>query len=250
MHVPAASIRALTVALEQMCDEYGFPPSEEFKWSPSKGSWMWSNLQRATREEFCTDCLKAAAEHKAQAFVVIEDERFRSTSSRRDDHELDVVKLFLERCQGHLEDTETEAIVLADHPSGGRPAEAEFVATCLRTLRSGTGWVIPTRIALVLTEDSKNTRLLQLADLIVGCTLAFVAGDDRRSPRLFENHILRLLRRSEDGRIGGFGLKLHPDNSYVNLYHWLLGDMTYKSYGIPKPMPRADRPYANGPLGA
>jgi hypothetical protein len=28
------------------------------------------------------------------------------------------------------------------------------------------------------------------------------------------------------GRIGGFGIKIHPDFNYANLYHWLLATMT------------------------
>lgn len=238
MYVPGASVRSLAVMLERICDEFGFPPNEEFKWSPSKDSWMRDGLWGPTRAEFFVDCLKTAARHGVEACVVVEDVRHRSTSGNGDDHELDVVKLFIERCQGHLERTGTEALVLADHPSGGRPAEAEFAAACLRTLRRGTRYVDPDRIALVVTEDSKNTRLLQLADLIVGCTLAYVAGETKRSPRLFEDHIRGLLRRSDDGRIGGFGLKLHSDRVYANLYHWLLGDKTLAAF----------LPYAKGPL--
>jgi len=226
MQVPGASVRSLAVALERICDEFGFPPSEEFKWSPNRNSWMWENIRGGTQRELYVDCLKAAADHDVAAWVVVEDTAYRSTAGRGDDHELDAVKVFLERCQRHLDETDTEALVLADHPSGGRPAEAEFAAACLRTLRKGTGYVQPDRVALVVTEDSKNTRLLQLADLIVGCTLAFVSGESRRSPPLFEDHIRALLRRSGDGRIGGFGLKLHPDRVYGNLYHWLLGDKT------------------------
>jgi hypothetical protein len=238
MYVPSDSVRSLAVTLEQFCEEYGFPDDEEFKWSPGRGSWMRENLSGATRTEFLVDCLEAATAHAVQACVVVEDARHRTAAGRGDDHELDAVRLFIERCQGHLEGTETEAILLADHPSGGRPAEAEFAAACLRTLRKGTRYVHPTRVALVVTEDSKNTRLLQLADLIVGCTLAYVAGETRYSPRLFEGHIHGLLRRSEDGRIGGFGLKLHSDRVYRNLYHWLLGDKSLAPF----------LPYVNGPL--
>jgi hypothetical protein len=38
--------------------------------------------------------------------------------------------------------------------------------------------------------------------------------------------------------IGGFGLKLHPDNVYHNLYHWLLDDKSLAPF----------LPYVNGPL--
>jgi hypothetical protein len=237
MYVPGARVRSLAVTLEQICDEIGFPDDEEFKWSPAKGSWMRENLSRETRREFFLACLDAAKESEVEACIVIEVEGHHTTTGD-DDHERDVVRLFLERCHNHLVGTETEAIVLADHPSGGRPAEAEFAAHCLQTLRQGTRYVDPNRISLVVTEDSKNTRLLQLADLFVGCTLAYVAGDNRLSPELFEDHIRGLLRRSDKGRIGGFGLKLHPDRIYGNLYHWLVGDKSLVQF----------RPYVNGPL--
>jgi hypothetical protein len=245
MHVPGDSVRPLAIALETMCEEYGFPSSEEFKWSPGRETWMRKRLTGGTRKEFFVDCLESAAQYGVQGCIVVEDESHRSTSGGDDNHELDVVKLFLERCHGHLEGTNTEAIVIADHPSGGRPAEAEFAATCLRTLRVGTGYVRPDRIAMVLTEDSKNTRLLQMADLIVGCTLAYVAGDDRSAASLFEDHIRDLLRRSPEGRIGGFGLKLHPDRVYLNLYHWLLDDKDFHRYGDPFGIPEANHPYVN-----
>jgi hypothetical protein len=198
---------------------------------------MRKNVRGGTQEELYVECLKLATEHGVQAWVMVEDVAYRSTTGS-DNHELDVVHLFLERCQSQLEETETEAILLADHPSGGRPAEAEFAEACLRTLRHGTRYVRPTRVALVVTEDSKNTRLLQLADLIVGCTLAFVAGENRRSPTLFEKHIRALLRRSEKGRVGGFGLKIYPDRVYRNLYHWLLEDELKTPFG----------PYGKDPL--
>jgi hypothetical protein len=248
LHIPSDSIRALAVTLEEICEEYGFPsPQDEFKWSPSRGTWMRDNLRR-DRHDFFVDCLKAAEEQEARAVVVVEDASRRSTSRRRDDHERDVVKVFLERSHKHLDGTGTEAIILADHPSGGRPAEAAFAANCLKTLRDGTPYVNLERVAMVLTEDSKNTRLLQLADLIVGCTLAYVGGEKTHSPDLFENHIRDLLRRTGDGRIGGIGLKLHPDLTYVNLYHWLLGDTHFHKNGDGHPLPVEGHPYVNGPL--
>jgi hypothetical protein len=95
-----------------------------------------------------------------------------------------------------------------------------------------------------LTGDSKNTRLLQLADLIVGCTLAYVSGEDEYSPPLFEGQIKGMLRE-EGGRIGGVGLKLHPDFSYANLYHWLLDDESFWKNMIGQALPMKGWPYVN-----
>lgn len=245
LHIPADGVRALGRSLDDLCQEYGFPSHEdEFKWSPHRGTWIRENLRGDDRESFFIDCLEAAKEEGAEACVVIEDGSRRNTAGSHVDHELDAVKVFLERTDHHLSEAGTEAILLADHPTGGRPAEARFVAECLRTLREGTRFMDLERTALVVTEDSKNTRLLQLADLVVGCTLSYVSGEDEYSPSLFEGQIRGMLR-SEGGRIGGVGLKLHPDFCFANLYHWLLGDDVLWKSGVGHPMPLKGWPYVN-----
>ncbi|HVW45770.1 MAG TPA: DUF3800 domain-containing protein [Solirubrobacterales bacterium] len=244
-HVPGASVLPLRLRLDEICERYGFPShDEEFKWSPDRKSWMHGNLQFESREKFYVDCLKAAADHEAEACVVIEDANYKTMSGSAEGHELDAVKILLERIDWHLHNRGTDGLVVADDPSGGREAEAEFVAECLRTLREGTRFMDLKRISLVLTEDSKSTRLLQLADLIVGCTVAYVGGEDRFSPPLFEPYIKPLLR-SDGGRIGGVGLKIHPDLRYGNLYHWLVGDEYLKKHGTGHPLPANNVPYVN-----
>jgi hypothetical protein len=247
LHIPRGGVRVLERTLEETCAEYGFPShQDEFKWSPDRRSWMRKNLHGELREGFFIDCLEAAKEEGAEACVVIEDKSRRSTAGERDDHELDVVKVFLERTDHHLKSIGTEAFLMADHPTGGRPAEARFVAHCIETLRKGTDFMDLERTALVVTEDSKNHRLLQLADLIVGCTLAYVSGEDEHSPALFNSQIKGMLRQ-EGGRIGGVGLKLHPDFNFANLYHWLLGDTTLWKDSLGEPLPMRGRAYVNGP---
>ncbi len=247
MHVPSDNVRNLELLLADLCREYGFPShTDEFKWSPGRGSWMRKNLHGDDRREFFEDCLDAAKEECAQACVVIQDTSRRSTSGGTDDHELEVVKVFLERTDHHLASVGAQAFLLADHPTGGQAAEARFVSQCLETMREGTRFMDLERTALVLTGDSKNTRLLQLADLIVGCTLAYVSGEDEHSPPLFEGQIKEMLRE-EGGRIGGVGLKLHPDFSYANLYHWLLGDQTLWKGIVGQGLPLKGWPYVNSP---
>jgi hypothetical protein len=245
LHIPSDSVRPMIEDLDTLCTEYKFPSYEhEFKWSPDRRSWMRRNLQGEDREAFFIDCLEIAREYEAQAYVVIEDKKHKNTAGKRGDHELDAVKVFLERTDQLLRETGTEAVVLADHPSGGRGAESRFVASCLETLRNGTPFVTFERISMVLTEDSKHTRLLQLADLIVGCTMAFVSGEAQYAPPLFEKCVKPLLR-SEGGRIGGVGLKLHADFVYANLYHWLLGDTHFWKNGVGTPMPLKGWQYVN-----
>lgn len=242
-HLPGSTARSLSRGLDEICESYSFPAGEEFKWSPNKGSWMKTELLGTERFEFFAECLEAASEHDAQACVVIADKNHRTTDRKRTGHELDVVKMFLERSHNHLHGSGTEALLIADQPSGGRPAEAAFVGSCLEHLRDGTPYADLERVALVLTENSKNLRLLQLADLIVGCTLAFVGGEAKYSPPLFTEHIRPLLRE-ERGRIGGVGLKLHADLRYVNLYHWLVEDSHYVKGNVGHPLPSDEHPYA------
>ena len=52
---------------------------------------------------------------------------------------------------------------------------------------------------------------------------------------------------SEAGRIGGVGLKLHPDFSCANLYHWLLGDAHFFRRNMGWPLPFKDRMYVKDP---
>ena len=55
---------------------------------------------------------------------------------------------------------------------------------------------------------------------------------------------MKVLLRSGSGRIGGVGLKIDPDFSYANLYHWVLGDTDFWRGNLGTPLPLNDRPYA------
>ncbi len=245
-HLPDASIRPLNARLMEICAEFGFPSTEEFKWSPDRKSWMRKKLVAERRTLFFQHCLYAADQHGVQACVCINDTRHRTTDGKRQGHNLDVVKVFLERQHSLLKSLGNEAMLIADHPSGGRPQEAKFVRDCLQHLESSP-YTDLERVALILTEDSKNLRLLQLADLIVGCTCACVSGEQQFSPQLFRDYIRPILR-TEAGRMGGVGLKIHADLIYGNLYHWLLGDDTIWRGSIGNPLPADGHPYVNGPM--
>jgi hypothetical protein len=55
------------------------------------------------------------------------------------------------------------------------------------------------------------------------------------------------LLRTELGRCGGVGMKIHPDFRYANLYHWLLGDEFFARYMSAVPLPLMGRKYAASP---
>jgi hypothetical protein len=140
-----------------------------------------------------------------------------------DNAALDATFMLLERANHLLAGKQREAVVIADHQGGGAGEDKAFIAECIETLRQGTKYVKLDRLVLVVAADSKHTRLLQLADLITGCALAYVSGEENFAPLTFE-WIKPLLRRSDKGHIGGSGVKIHPDYRYANLYHWLFDD--------------------------
>jgi len=89
----------------------------------------------------------------------------------------------------------------------------------------------------VVTMPFSNSGLLQLADLIVSISTAMVAGHTEFAGKVFPN--VKAILRTYAGRVGGIGLKIHPDYSYANLYHWLLADQHFKNVTLPI----ANRPF-------
>jgi hypothetical protein len=246
LHVPSASVKRLERALDDLCERTGFPTGEEFKWSPQRGAWMRDGLVEDARREFFRTALALARSLGATTIAVAEDaDRARARPESQTPEE-DVVTMFLERAQSHLRATQTEAMLIFDRPAGGRKAESAFLAMCIETIGSGTAWVDFDHLTLALASDSKLVRLLQLADVVVGCTLSRVGGETPHSPPVFEA-VRPLLRRDHVGRVGGFGLKLHPDLCFANLYHWLAGDREHWKQQVRYELPDARWPYATAP---
>ena len=98
----------------------------------------------------------------------------------------------------------------------------------------------------VLPNRSKFSRLLQAADLVVGCTLAMVSGESQYPLPVFES-VMKLFDQSA-GRIGGYGLKIHPDFKYANLYHWIVEDTHFWKHASGYPLPVKQCPYYKGPF--
>lgn len=243
--VPADGVRDLETAIDALCGEFGFPPGEAFKWSPGRELWMHENLVEADREEFFKRLLALARDGDVRTIVVMEDTSRRAATSA-ESREADVAVLFIERVHNQLARAGAEGIVIAAQPGGGRRDEHKFLTACLETLRSGTDYVQPERIAVnVLSSPSKFIRLLQLADVVTSCTVATVGGEDRFSPPVFE--MIKPLLHSDRGRIGGVGLKIHPDGRYANLYHWVVGDSHFVRSSVGIRLPRKTSAYSEGP---
>lgn len=245
VHVPDLAVSTLEKEINDLCASTGFPAGEPFKWSPGRELWMRDHLTGSQRQAFFLNLLLQMKRRGVTAIVVVEDTHHNPAITGVS-AELDVTSLFLERADRHLVKVESEGIVIVDRPGGDARTQDTFLLDCQEVLQSGTKYVSIQKLALnVLSANSRFVRLLQAADVVTSCTCAFVSGEDVHSPRVFA-HIKRIFDK-DDGMIGGFGLKIHPDFRYANLYHWLLGDCTYRHYSSEQPLPIKERPYASSP---
>jgi hypothetical protein len=244
--IPHNALGSLERDLNCLCDSYGFPEGEEFKWSPGRDLWMRENLLGDDRADFFLRMLDLVAASGGVATVIVSDTSMR-TVTRASNHLIDLARLYIERVEHELTASGCDGIVIVDRPSGGREAENRFLRDFQETLAEGTSHVKPKHFALnVLATQSIHVRLLQVADVITSCTTARVSGEDRHSPPVFEA-IVPMLRKVV-GRIGGVGLKINWDTRYINLYHWLVKDAHYVIGSGASQLPWKHLPYSLDPM--
>jgi hypothetical protein len=242
-----SAIQPLVGDLDAIASKYGLPPGEEFKWSPTRASWIWGNL-RERRSDCYREALEAAAARGAKAIVICND--MGRTGDALDAAFERCLDYLFERLSMNLEDRNAHAVMVADRPGGGQRQEDHFLAYFLKRVREGTEYVLPNRILLnVLTTPSAMVRHLQLADIVTGITSAMVAGFDTYAGPLFP-YVKRMLITNRPGGTAGTGLKITPDsprpNSLVNLYRWVLEEkLLHKGGGARAyPLPVAEYPFS------
>jgi hypothetical protein len=242
--IDASNSRSLEVALDDLCRiDYGFPKGVPFKWSPSKDHWMRENIISSRREEFFKKALRLSAQHGATGIVTISDATKGLATGKAETPEMDVFVMTLERFDWAL--AQNVGLVVVARPPGGRTDENKFLVSCAGLVNNGTDYVSFNKLATnALTMPFENSRLLQVADVVVSISTAIIAGHTEFAGKIFPE--VKSMLRTHQGRIGGIGLKLHPDFSYANLYHWLLGDQHFKATALPissGPFPRSEHKY-------
>jgi hypothetical protein len=241
----ADSARSAEKALDSLCRDVGFPAGDEFKWSPQRGTWMHGSLHGDNRQRFFLEVARVLSDHNVLAHVVMEDSNRSRATGPLVSAEDDVVIMLLERVASRLKDLRTTALLVADRPGGNRADEDRFVADCLDALNVGTEYVQHAEISFVLSADSRSIRLLQAADLVTSCITAYVAGESNNAPRVAQA-LLPLFPLSY-GRRGGPSIKIHPDYTFGNLYHWLFGDDDFIRRQTGIPLPHRSYGYYSGP---
>jgi hypothetical protein len=243
--IDADRARSAEQALGAVCVATGFPVGDEFKWSPRRGTWMYASLHGVDRQNFFLNVISVLQDHETLAHVVMEDSRRSRATQGAASAEHDVVVMLLERLANRLKELRTTALLVADRPGGDRPHEDRFIADCLDAIAVGTPYVQHDEISFVLSTDSRFIRLLQAADLITSCMTAYVAGEGNFAPPI-ARAMLPLFPLSY-GRRGGPSIKIHPDYTFGNLYHWLLGDECFVRFQSGVPLPSRSFGYFVGP---
>jgi hypothetical protein len=245
IYVPSESVNALERQINQLCVAAGFPPGEEFKWSPRREDWMFHGLTARPRTEFSLQVLRASVERGVAAAITISDTASKHPRNCRS-HEEFSIQLLIERIEWLAANRGRDVVVVFDRPGGAQADEENFLADCLEVIQSGTPYLRPERIALnALSTSSHFVRLLQTADLVTGCVTAYVGGEPRFSPELMA--VIRPMLATNGDRVGGIGIKIHPDFWYANLYHWLFGDTHLWRGNIGHPFPLPSHPYRRTP---
>lgn len=222
--------------------KYNVPPKENIKWSPSKGSWLNTKLDGGTRQELFGEMLDCLARNECCAIVAISDSLSKKANSDASDHEVDATLLALERFDTWL--GAKTGLVVVSKPAGGDTSANKFVAECIEKQTTGTRYVPFNSLVLApVVMPAWQSRMLQVADLIVSITNAKVAGGNPYADALFEK-ICKLMPSSTKGLKGGVGLKIHPSFKYQNLYHWVLGDDCYAQGSQGVGLPELEKPYA------
>ncbi len=222
--MPETCLRPLKDGIDALCAEFGLPPETELKWSPGRNNWLRDNLKAERRCELIARAVRASRELGGRAIVVVWDTG-RTTLQGTDALRRTINYLF-ERVTMHLEDSKQLGIVICDRPGGGRQEEDALIEDVVDTMEKGTPYVASTQVALnLLTASSHLSRHLQVADLIVGCTTAMVAGETQFAIPVFAE-VRPMLIKNALNFAGGTGLKLFP-NSLINLYFYVLGETAY-----------------------
>jgi hypothetical protein len=196
--IDASKSRALETALDELClKNYGFPKGAPFKWSPSKDHWMRENLTGERREQLFNEALKLVAQHGATGIVTVSDTTKGLASGKASTAEMDVLVMTLARFDWAL--AQDVGMVIVARPPGGRSDEDKFLVACAELLNQGTDYVSFKKLATnVLTMPFDNSRLLQVADLVVSISTAVIAGHTEFAGKIFP--AVKSMLRTQHGR--------------------------------------------------
>lgn len=201
--VPDNAIVILEEQIEDTCKSYGFSTDDEIKWSPKKKHHRHRDF--ASRTEFYITILSFAKQSDVKALAVISDTQNKPVVKDLSDHQFATFTALLER----INSLNSSSIVISDQPGGGTRENKKFLDKCKELITKDTPFQSMKQIPInVVTTSSRYIRLLQIADVVTSCTLAYISGENKYSPPVFE-HIMPIVRR-HNASYSGAGIKNPP----------------------------------------
>ena len=113
IRVEESRLKNFEASLEDLCQRFGFPAAEEFKWSPGRELWMHDNLVKDDRTRFFVEAAECARNNGVIGVLVCEDTNYRTLTNTAS-HEVDVVRLLLERIHAQTSGKEQDLTDFAD----------------------------------------------------------------------------------------------------------------------------------------
>ena len=221
--IAADRLLDFTRSIETIVKRVGIPDGQQFKWSPGKNEQHFKAMVTGdARRSFYLDVASELRRFGAEGLVVVEDLGCKPARAKSESRDLDVLAMLLERAERRARMLDRALTIVCATPGGGPGEQTSILNALDRLQRGGTEYVTFGQTVGCTQAPTRHLAALQVADFMVSCVVSRIAGERHYSPTLFE--ALRPLLRSEGGVSGGYGLKIHPDFKYMNLYYWLLGD--------------------------
>jgi Protein of unknown function (DUF3800) len=225
--VPETALVSCADGMQQIAASLGVPSSEELKWSPAQDSFL-ANAGAALRPALYRGLLELAIDLQARSVVVVWDRG--RVDWPQEKVQVEILKWLYERISMSLANQTDIGVVIADEPGGGAREQRRWLADTLELTSYGTEYVTADRVVLpIVTTPSHHVRHLQLADLVVGATVAAVAGN--RYALDLAPLLRQLAHKNAQGYAGGAGIKLFPDD-LNNLHYWIFGEATFWKVGM------------------
>jgi hypothetical protein len=95
VQITAEQIGDIENEINELCIKYCFPDGEEFKWSPSRDSYMRNNIKGERRVDFYNKLFEISTKYEATAIVVASDNNCAFADDSSTTHDEDVTTMFL-----------------------------------------------------------------------------------------------------------------------------------------------------------
>jgi hypothetical protein len=206
-------------------DKYNIPLETEIKWSPPPDNWIHDNLVKKARKDAYTDFLEIIQDINNKPSILLSFYDINNCELTKEKAVKNCLKFITERfqmfLQQHNKKEDNYGLIIIDNPSGGNTNIrniSKFFSRLIAGELTNEDKVIvgnyETQFKNILSyltiKSSKNYEPLQIADIIVGSSLAhFTLSPEFSTP--FVPIILENIHEDKDGLKINRGIKAWPN---------------------------------------